>query len=218
MRQRTQYDHGRVAVVYESIARVLSAGAIPRVKARQLQTMKPGSRVLYVGVGAGEDALRAVRLGMAVTAVDVSPKMLARLEHRLQREALRGELVQGNILDHQPRERYDFVVANFFLNLFEQESLRRVLRHLATLVRADGLLLIADFAPPPRSPSARFLQQAYYWPIHLGAWLLGLCAWHPLYDLTEVFDVVGLELVERSGLECWPGGPVIFENLVAQPR
>ncbi len=217
MKGRTRYDHGRVAPVYESIACSLSAGAIPRAKARQLESMRPGARVLYAGVGAGEDALRAARLGMAVTAVDVSSAMLGRFERRLAREALPGELIVGSILDHRVREPYDFVIANFFLNLFDDEALDQVLAQLRLLVRAGGELRVADFAPPSGSPLARFVQGLYYWPIHLVAHALGLCARHPLYDVPARLDAVGLELVERKPVECWKGGPAIFENWAARP-
>ena len=58
---KTRYSYDRFAWCYESIARVVSLGAIPRVKASQIAALAPAERVLYGGVGAGEDTLLAAR-------------------------------------------------------------------------------------------------------------------------------------------------------------
>jgi ubiquinone/menaquinone biosynthesis C-methylase UbiE len=69
---------------------VYSGGQIYAAKASQLVPMRSGDRVLYAGVGPGEDAALAERLGAKVTCIDVAPKMLQKVESRFQSEPQRG--------------------------------------------------------------------------------------------------------------------------------
>jgi ubiquinone/menaquinone biosynthesis C-methylase UbiE len=215
---RTRYSYDRYAWCYESIARVFSLGAIPRVKASQVAALGPVERVLYVGVGAGEDALLAARRGVDLTCLDLSQPMLRRLTARLDGAGLKARLVCEDVLEHMTDAPYDVVVANFVLNVFSQDTLVVVMRHLASLLVPGGRLLIADFTPPGRSPMRRLLYGAYYFPINWIAWALGLCALHPIYDYAHYVEAAGLRLVARSSWPIWPKGwgaegPRLFESL-----
>lgn len=217
---RTRYSYDWIAWCYETIASLLSLGAIPRVKASQVAIFKPGQRVLYVGVGAGEDALLAARRGVELTCLDLSKSMLGRLAKRLDREGLEAELIHDDILDHEVAVPYDAVVANFVLNVFSEESMVVVMRHIATLLAPGGSLLIADFAPPGANPARRFLYAAYYRPINWIGWALRLCALHPIYDYSQFFAAAGLELIARNPRPVWARrfdieGPSLFESLAA---
>ncbi len=218
---RTRYCYDRVAWCYEWVAASYSLGAIPRLKASQIAALAPGQRVLYVGVGAGEDALLAARHGVALSCLDPSQAMLRRLARRLESEALDAELIEDDILDHQPAAPYDVVVANFVLNLFSQRTLVDVMRHLASLLVPGGRFLVADFTPPGPKLARRWLYAAYYRPINLIAWAMRLCALHPIYDYPRYFEATGLRLVERSPLPLWSNvlgtsGPCCYESLVAE--
>ena len=127
MTERTAYSYGRVAWCYEKIAATWSLGAIARTKATQIGLLSAGDRVLYAGVGAGEDAVLAAERGAKLTCVDVSPLMLRRLARRLGQRGLEAELVATDILAFDPDARYEVVVANFVLNLYREPTVERVL-------------------------------------------------------------------------------------------
>lgn len=215
---RTRYSYDRFAWCYEWIARVFSLGAIPRVKASLVAALDPSERALYVGVGAGEDAVLAARRGVELTCLDLSRPMLLRLATRLDDAGLKAELVHDDILDHATDAPYDAIVANFVLNVFSEETLVVVMRHLASLLAPGGKLLIADFTPPGRSLARRILFAIYYRPINWVAWALGLCALHPIYDYAEFLDQTDLRLIARTPRPLWPRGlgvegPCLFESL-----
>ena len=144
---RTRYSYDRVAWCYEWVANVYSFGGIAAVKASQIAALEPGQRVLYVGVGAGEDALLAAHHGVDLHSLDLSKVMLRRLAWRLERESLDAKLIEVDILEHTATTPYDVVVANFVLNVFSEVTLVEVLRHIACLLAPGGRLLIADFRP-----------------------------------------------------------------------
>jgi ubiquinone/menaquinone biosynthesis C-methylase UbiE len=201
---------------YEEIAALYSLGRIQRAKASQVTEFSPGDRVLYAGVGCGEDAVLAARRGVAVTAVDCAEPMLRRLRRRLNREGLCAELVQADVRAHAvDAPGYDAVTANFMLNIFARESMRELLGHLARLVRPGGKLLIADFAFPSGRSLERWLARAYYRPVNVAAWALRLCALHPLYDYASELNTLGFSVTHSARFQPFGVGPVLYESLVA---
>ncbi len=214
---RTVYDYSAFAWCYESIASVYSLGAIARVKASQIASLSAGDRVLYVGVGAGEDALLASRVGALLTCIDVSPRMLARLRARLERDEAgmdAVELVLGDLFEFEPGARFDFVIANFVLNLYAEPEMRQALARMRSWLAPGGSLMIADFALP--APAWVWISALYYRPVNWMAWLLGLCELHPIHDYARCLSLLGLEVLtpqrERdAGL--WPR---FFESVRAR--
>ena len=198
------YPYGLVAFCYDELAEFYSLGAIRRSKAHHLHTLSSGDRVLYAGVGRGADALAAARLGVQVTALDLSPRMLSRLRRRRDAEGLELTIEEGDVAKHVPEAPYDVVVANYFLNLFAPREATAMLEHLQRLVRPDGWLWFADFAPASGDRLGRGLTRAYYTPLNLAAWLLGLCARHPIPDYPALLAAVGMELVDCERF------PVVF--------
>ncbi|MBE7183716.1 MAG: class I SAM-dependent methyltransferase [Methylobacterium mesophilicum] len=186
-------NYDAVASFYELLANAYSFGLIRRAKMVEFKYLKPGQRVLYLGVGSGEEAVTAARKGLEVTAIDLSSAMIERLRGRLARKGLRAELIVGDALLHRPREPYDAVCGNYFFNVFGPGDMPRVLRHAVSLVRPGGRLMVADMAPPPRG--ARGLLTWAYLKFGLSFfWLLRLASQHPIYDFRAYGAREGLEL------------------------
>jgi demethylmenaquinone methyltransferase/2-methoxy-6-polyprenyl-1,4-benzoquinol methylase len=207
-----------VAWCYDAIAGLYSLDAIRRARAWQLGHMRPGERALYIGIGSGEDALLAAEHGLEVTGLDLSPAMLRRARGRFERHGRDVALIQGDLFEYIAVERYDVVVANFFLNVFAPDAMLRALTRVASLVRPGGLLALADFAPPGPGVLRRGLSAAYYRPINLAGHCLGLCSLHPIYDYTSHFDALGIELVARQSFGLGRRGPAFYESIAARCR
>lgn len=77
-----------------------------------------GEEVLIIGAGTGAD-LPFLPSGARITAIDLTPAMLARLE---QRAAALGHSVQAHVMDGQalslPSNRYDAVILHLILAVF----------------------------------------------------------------------------------------------------
>jgi SAM-dependent methyltransferase len=74
----------------------------------------PPARVLDAGAGTGFLSLAAARLGYQVTAVDLSPGMLARLRESAEREGLTVEVVEGGA-EQPPPGPFDAVIERHLL-------------------------------------------------------------------------------------------------------
>ncbi|HEV3004253.1 MAG TPA: class I SAM-dependent methyltransferase [Pirellulales bacterium] len=177
--------------------------------------MQPGDRVLYAGVGAGEDAVDAARLGARLTCLDLSSAMLTRLEARLNGAGHAAEVVCGNVFDHRRTGYYDVVCANFLLNCLSEAAMRDMVAHLATLVRPGGKLLIADLALPQGGLFSRCAQRAYSRVANVIFWALGLVPLHPIYDYRRHFANAGLKCADARSFRLLGFGPVAYESLTA---
>ena len=211
----TEKNYDLVARVYDTLGLIYSGGQIHAAKNSQLAEMRAGDKVLYVGVGPGEDAVLAARKGAQVTCLDLSAQMLRQAEGRMRRHGCQAEFLQTDVLLHDRLDHYDVVVVNFFLNVFTRQQMRDMLAYLVTLVRPTGKLLISDFATPQGHPLARAMQAAYWGVTDLFYYLLGLCAWHPIYDYASYFPEVGLELREEKRFSPFKVGLGGFTALTA---
>ncbi|QDT14577.1 class I SAM-dependent methyltransferase [Alienimonas californiensis] len=209
-------NYDLVAGVYDLGCHVYSGGAIAASKRAHLRFVSAGDRVLYLGVGTGAEAVEACANGAAVTAVDLSPKMLARLRRRLDARGLDAELILGDALAHRRSGQYDAVVAHYFFNLFEPEAMRAALRQAAALLRPGGRLIVADLAPPRGGRLRRLLNHAYSKAATAAFLALRLAPWRPNYHYAAECRAVGLQ-AEGTIPFRWAGaGPIFFETVVAR--
>jgi demethylphylloquinol methyltransferase len=203
-------NYDPVAAVYERLAAIYSFGLIRRAKAIQVEHMRPGDRVLYMGAGAGEDAIAAAGRGMAVTAIDISPRMIARMRRRFDRAGVPGRILVGDVMTFEDEAGFDVVCANFFLNIFSPDDMQRVLARAERLLKSDGRLMIADMAPPAGGLA---LLGALYQGLGRGFfWLLRLTPLHPIQDYAELAARVGL--VTEKVHEFGPARLPLYRTLV----
>ena len=211
---KTHYNH--TAWFYEQMAGAYSMGKIKASKLAELEFIASGDRVLYPGAGGGEAAAAAAAEGAEVTCIDIAPAMLSRIQGKLDAGKLDAELIRGDILEHDRVGYYDVVCANYFLNIFEDDLMRQIYAHLATLVKPGGLMMIADFAPARGGPIARALHFVYYRMANATFWLLTRTPLHPVYDYEGIGADLGLEHKTTVFHRLFPGGPEYFQTLVLE--
>jgi ubiquinone/menaquinone biosynthesis C-methylase UbiE len=121
--------------------------------------LRPGMRFLDVAAGSGALSLPAARLGARVLAVDLSPKMLARLEARAREEGLD---VQTRVMDGHALEledaAFDIAGSQFGIMLFP--DMPRALNELARVTRPEGCVLMNVYGPPGQIDFLRFFVAA----------------------------------------------------------
>ena len=110
----------------------------------------PRVRVLDVGAGSGGLSIPAARRGADVTAVDIAPTMIARLEARSRAEGLRSLQAQvgdGEQLDF-PDATFDVAVSLNGVSVFP--DLPSGVREMVRVTRPGGTVLVASFGPLPK--------------------------------------------------------------------
>jgi phosphatidylethanolamine/phosphatidyl-N-methylethanolamine N-methyltransferase len=138
------------APVYDRLLRRFFAPG--RATAAQVLGLRPGERVLLVGVGTGED-LPLLPPDISAVGVDLSEPMLKRAERQLPGAAAAVELRQGDAaaLDLETAS-FDAAILNLVLSVVPDPS--AALAEALRIVRPDGRVVIFDkFAPEGRPPS-----------------------------------------------------------------
>lgn len=205
------------ACFYDSLASIYSGFQIPACKIYQVDWIHAGTTALYAGAGGADDAILAARKGARVTIVELSKKMLSNARAKIIKQGLEDkiELIHDDIFNHDT-DNYDVVVANFFLNVFEPTTMGTVLAHLVSLVKDDGRLLIADFAPLKGNVLIRSLQFFHYGLAIMFFHLLTKNPLHKIYDYTNLFSANGLltEKIQDMGLLGF--GPEWYRVIIAK--
>jgi demethylmenaquinone methyltransferase/2-methoxy-6-polyprenyl-1,4-benzoquinol methylase len=210
---RISYD--RISSTYDWQTHLATGGQNLATRLSQIEDLIPGERVLYVGVGSGEDAIEAARRGSLVTCLDFSEGMVQRARERFAEARIPGEFVAADVMQYVPDQPFDAVVANFFLNVFSKPMMESILARLAGLVRPGGKLLIADCSPARGSVVLRAMHRAYYGAGNLLYWMKGLCALHPIYVYADYYPQLGLRLRKTRHFRIFRRGPWIFQTTVA---
>ena len=186
-----------VGPVYDLISNIYSGKSIQHCKVAHLDQLKPGDKVLFAGVGHGRDALYAAQRGAEVTVVDLSETMLAKFSDVLKKEGATARLVRqvhSDIMTFNETEKYDMVVANFFLNVFQREMMEKVLAHLITLGKPGAQVVVGDFALPTGNIFSRMFKTIYWYLAVVFFWMVAGNAVHNIYDYPQLMRKQGLQI------------------------
>lgn len=119
----------------------------------------PGTRFLDVAAGSGALGIPAARMGAEVTAVDVSPAMLALLARRAREEGLP---VATRVMDGEALELadgvFDMAGSQFGVMLFP--DMPKGIAEMARVVRPGGRVVVVAFGEPREVEFLDFLARA----------------------------------------------------------
>ena len=189
-----------VGPIYDWLSAFYSGKSIHKCKIAMLDKLQPGDKVLFAGVGHGRDALHAARLGAEVTVVDLSETMLKRFQANLAKEGVEVSIrqVHSDIMKVEEVERYDMVVANFFLNVFHEDMMVKVLQHLIKLGKPGARVVVGDFSFPTGNVLTRLVKTLYWYGAVGFFWLFAGNAFHNIYNYPESMKKLGLRIHEQK--------------------
>ena len=146
-----------IAKYYDLLSRWYSLGMISSCREAYLEEIVEAVsnnnelRVCFVGVGHGSEAIKVAKGGALVTVVDNSLSMLEVFNQNISRESAelrsRVEVIHADLREFSRLLKcpYDWVIANFFLNVFEKDEMRLVFEDICICCRKEGVLVISDF-------------------------------------------------------------------------
>jgi demethylmenaquinone methyltransferase/2-methoxy-6-polyprenyl-1,4-benzoquinol methylase len=189
-----------VGPIYDWLSAFYSGKSIHHCKIAMLDRLQPGDKVLFAGVGHGRDAVYAARRGAEVTVVDLSETMLRKFQANLAKDGVEVHIRQlhSDIMKVDEAERYDMVVANFFLNVFHEDMMVRVLRHLIRLGKPGARVVVGDFSFPTGNVLTRAVKTLYWYGAVGFFWLFAGNAFHNIYNYPERMKELGLRIDEQK--------------------
>lgn len=111
-----------------------------------LAELHPGERVLDLGCGTGNAALRAARAGADVTGIDTAPRLLEVARERLAADELDGSFVVGDAQTLPFRDGEFDAVLSVFAVIFAADA-ERALSEAMRVLSPAGRLLISVWLP-----------------------------------------------------------------------
>lgn len=208
-------NYDRAAWFYEKSAKIYSTNQIRASKRYQLQHIEPGQTVLYLGAGAGEDAVMAAKHGAKVTCIDISQGMLDQVQKGLDKDNVTAELICVNAYDFDRIGHYDVVAANYFLNVFRRNEMAKMMNHTAKFVRDGGKYLIADVSRSRGNPLSQAFNIVYLKMAMISFWMMGMVPLHENYDYPAFFEDAGLKHEHTEYFRFAKKGPILFQSIVA---
>lgn len=199
--ERAAVDSRRVERVYAALSRVYDAGfdwalGPGRRKAVAAMPVRPGERVLEVGVGTGL-SLPYYPEGSRISGIDISEPMLGQARERANE--LRREDVDLRVMDARSLtfadETFDHVLAPYVISVVPEPQ--RVMAEIRRVCRIGGTVMVVNHFHSERGLlgwGERVLTPASQW--------IGFRLDEPLTNVTETegLDVVRVERVNLFGL------------------
>lgn len=215
-------DHyKRISSSYNWLSRVYSLGAVGRCRRFVLTLLEPEMKLCFLGVGEGEEAIEALKMGARVTVVDSSEAMLDRFQNALlaldSASRARAEVFHGDVRSFCEAHgaEFDLVVCHFFLNVFDPKQMPKMLEKLSRLIAPGGKIVIGDFWYDKSAPlSVRLLQKAY-WNIALFIFTkIVKNAKHPVYIYDDLLEGIGLSVIQQQKFKVL--GAPMYRSVVAE--
>jgi ubiquinone/menaquinone biosynthesis C-methylase UbiE len=140
---------------------------VPRIHRRlvELAGIEPGHRVLEIGCGTGNLALRVQRMhpGTEVVGLDPDPLALARARRKAERKGLSARWDRGKAGElPYPDESVDRVLSAFMFHHLDDAEKRRTLAEVRRVLRPGGQLHLVDVAGHHHGRLGRRMQRSEY--------------------------------------------------------
>ncbi|MCB0186613.1 MAG: class I SAM-dependent methyltransferase [Caldilineaceae bacterium] len=160
---------------YDRGIRLLTRGQLDQRYDWLATHVQAQDHVLDIGCGTGALTLRAAQQGAHVCAIDVNPEMLKIARHRATSAKVDEQVEFRELgvaeLDEEPLASYDVILSGLCFSELTADEQRYTLRQAQQLLKAGGLLLIADEVLP-ESGVLRLLHWLLKAPLATLAYLL----------------------------------------------
>jgi demethylphylloquinol methyltransferase len=183
--------------IYDLLGDFYSGKQITYCKEVMINRIQTGEEVLFAGVGHGKEAIKAAESGAKVTVVDLSETMLSKFNKGIDPRRIQYPIrqIHDNIFNIPVDKKYDYVFANFFLNVFKREPMDRVVKHLVDLTKPGGHVVVGDFAFPNGGFFSKSFQRLYWYIGVTPFFLITNNAFHNIYNYPEYLKKNGLKIV-----------------------
>lgn len=185
----------KVGEIYEVLCVLFFGKAVYRCRAAMLDDIKPGAKMLFAGAGHGGDAIYAALSGADVTVIDLSATMLDKFRDNCKKYGAEGIIreIHGDVLEFKENNKFDVVVANFFLNIFDVEMMQKMLKKLVELAKPGAQIVIGDYVYTSRGNLvSRFLKNMYWYMSSITFYIVARHPIHAIYNYPDYLVKIGL--------------------------
>ncbi len=139
-------DFNGLAPIYDLLVRLVFGSQIIKSQTAHFDQLVNSQNILLPGGGTGQvlEELDKLKLNLSIDYIEKSTKMLEKAKERRPFNYIEVRYIEGDILKVD-LQCYDVIITNFFLDVFDKESLSLVVDKLSTLLLPNGKWLMTDF-------------------------------------------------------------------------
>ena len=136
-----------VAPIYDRLAHLVFGSKLDLAQCTYLDQIPENSHVLILGGGSGSilEALGGLNKKMTVTYLDTSSEMIRLAKARKIFDQLSISFQVAGIEAIPHNSEYDVILTNFYLDLFDERTLKEVVQKLYHHLEAKGFWIVTDF-------------------------------------------------------------------------
>lgn len=192
-------NYERIAKFYDPLTKLISFGGNERTQDFFLKEVRNETSVLVAGCGSVDFAVKLAKKKALVTCVDISPTMIEILKAKAKKANIdkNMEFICCNILEFKKWSSFDCVSVNYFLNVFDYQTMVNVFQHVSNLLKPEGKLFLADEVEADKKIMKmvqKFLRPLIYRAHHL----LVNNNLHNIYDYMALLKSHNFEILERE--------------------
>jgi tRNA (cmo5U34)-methyltransferase len=132
--------------IYDQLARLMFGNAMNYSQTVFLDLIGNKSHLLIVGGGTGTllKYIDELELDLTVTFIELSPKMIDRAKKHEPFKHIQVNFIHANALNIT-LPTGDVIITNFFLDVFNEGKLKKIMQKLDSSLKTNGLWLCTDF-------------------------------------------------------------------------
>jgi ubiquinone/menaquinone biosynthesis C-methylase UbiE len=139
-------DFDKLASIYDHLTKLVFGRSIINSQKYFLNKISDRSSVLILGGGTGwiVKELLKVKSDVTVCYIEASAKMITIAKEKLKNDK-RVQFINGTENDIPSDAQFDFVITNFYLDLFTDESLKIVVERIKKSLSPQAKWIVTDF-------------------------------------------------------------------------
>ncbi|MEN7548948.1 class I SAM-dependent methyltransferase [Rapidithrix thailandica] len=168
--ETTTNNFNWIAPFYDHLTRWVFRGWVQKSQCWFLSLIPEQAHVLILGGGAGWIANAVLQQTKAkkITYIEASERMISLTRQKIKPgDAKKIIYIHGTEKDIPPQAVYDVIITNFYLDLFPEAYLNKVVQLLADSVRGGGYWFYTDFNIGHRKWWGRTGQRITVWGMYL---------------------------------------------------
>lgn len=186
---------------YDAGINILTLGRLRHLKQDIVnEFIARDDKVLELGCGTATLAILCATQGAEVTAIDLSPKMLAIAQRKLKKAGLTGKikLLRMSAMDMDTAfddHSFNVIASTLVFSEMSGDEIRYVLNQCHRVLKANGSLLIADEILP-QSPLGKLLLFLFRLPFTIIAYIFTQTTTRAVASLDEDLRQAGFTIVK----------------------
>ncbi|QSE98355.1 class I SAM-dependent methyltransferase [Fulvivirga lutea] len=156
-------NFNRVSFFYDWLAKLVFGRSILNSQTAFFSYLKEGDEILICGGGTGQilKELEKLNIKLRIDYVEKSKKMIDRAKEMAPLNKLDIQFIQKDIFDVQLK-KYQIVITPFFLDVFKEENLIKLIDKLSSSLQTTGFWLCTDFKRTNQRWKDIFIQFMYW--------------------------------------------------------